>query len=154
MAHLCTWTLYMKLALFWVPSLFKRGAGAAWRGGCMAGWNWTASTHYCKHHPTRQARRSQGSHTRRGLSAKTHPLKPKLLLIYMFRLFKTATSTESSLPPSLPASITLHLHTQAYGCNWTQGDYFFSCSSLRNKIHLSHHQGQNNKGRPQWSDKL
>lgn len=55
--------LYMKLVLFSISSLFKCGAGAAWRGGCRAlrvGWNWTASTHYCKHHPARQASRLQG----------------------------------------------------------------------------------------------
>ncbi len=59
--------LYMKLVLFSISSLFKCGAGAAQRGGCRAwrvGWNWTASPHYCKHHPTRQASRSQGRRMR------------------------------------------------------------------------------------------
>lgn len=59
--------LYMKLVLFSISSLFKCGAGAAQRGGCRAcrvGWNWTASPHYCKHHPTRQASGSQGRRMR------------------------------------------------------------------------------------------
>lgn len=62
--------LYMKLVLFSISSLFKCGAGAAERGGCRAwrvGWNWTASPHYCKHHPTRQARGSQGRRMRGAL---------------------------------------------------------------------------------------
>lgn len=161
--------LYMKLVLFSISSLFKCGAEAAQRGGCRAwrvGWNWTASPHYCKHHPTRQASGSWGHGVWGGVgggvvwerSAKTHPLRPKLFLIYMFRLFKTVTSTA----PPPPASFTHHLHTHTplLVCDAERQKkkeavfFFFFCSKdARKKIPISWYEGQNSTTPPQLSGK-
>lgn len=125
-AHLCT--LYVKLVLFSISSLFRRGAGAAQRGGCVAGVlpeiGLPLSIIVNIIPADRQAGRREA--TRGGaFSAKTHPLKPKLFLIYMFRLFKTVTSTTPPLPPPPPASFALHLHTCCCLHHATQRDYFF-----------------------------
>lgn len=62
-------------------------------------------------------------------SSKTHPLRPKLFLIYMFRPFKTVTSTAdppSSQPPPdplrnpplhLPPPFNIYTHTPLLVCN-------------------------------------
>lgn len=107
-AHRCT--LYVKLVLFSISSLFRRGAGAAQRGGCVAGVlaeiGLPRSIIVNIIPADRQAGRREA--TRGGaFSAKTHPLKPKLFLIYMFRLFKTVTSTVPP-PPSPYATCLLH----------------------------------------------
>lgn len=100
-----------KLVLFSISSPLRCGAGLVRRGGCCVcrvGWNWTASPHYCKHHPARQACGSRG-HRMRGSawerSAKTHPLRPKLFLIYMFRVFKLSHPAPESPPARLAATL-------------------------------------------------
>lgn len=167
--------LYMKLVLFSISSLFKCGAEAAQRGGCCAwrvGWNWTASPHYCKHHPTRQASGSWGHRVGGGgggggvvweRSAKTHPLRPKLFLIYMFRLFKTVTSTAPPTTTCLLRSPSTHSHTTA--CVWCKKKKKKACVSFLfpslsfvpkkqgRKILISWYEGQNSTTPPQLSGK-
>lgn len=144
----CGSPVHMKSVLSSISSLFKRGAGAAQR---VAAWLacWLKLDCLCPLLQTsaqQTGKRVAGSHTGRAeggeLSAKMHPLKPKLFLIYMLRLFKTVTSAVSPPPP--PASFTLHPHT----CLPVTQTDSISCSDVKNKSppHPFAIKGQNSKG--------
>lgn len=142
----------MKLVLFSISSLSKRGAGAAQRGGCVAEIGLPLPIIVNIILPDRQAGRREATRGG-GLSAKTHPLKPKLFLIYMFRLFKTVTS---SAPPHSPIATCLLYSASTHMCPLACDidRIFSSCSNVRNNNSFSHYQGQNSKGRPWCLDKL
>lgn len=150
----CGTPVHMKSVLSSISSLFKRGAGAAQR---VAAWLacWLKLDCLCPLLQTsaqQTGKRVAGSHTGRaegGLSAKTHPLKPKLFLIYMLRLFKTVTSAVP--PPPTPASFTLHPHT----CLPVTQTDSISCSDVKNNPPPPfRYQGAKQQRRPECWHKL